>query len=118
MGKENFKHLKHTNMLTSRPTLLGSSRLEIQLNPKLPEKSGRGWPRPFLRDLNDCMLLESAYRPRHFTIVVEEGNFAGAEFAAGRCELRMTFDTSPYPTLEAYNRERRDGPDPDSVYDM
>jgi hypothetical protein len=69
--------------------------------------------------MNDYMLLEDAYLPRQFTITVEKGNFAGAEYTAGRCELRITFDTSPYPTLDAYNRERsRDGPRPDDVYEM
>jgi hypothetical protein len=36
-------------------------------------------------------------------IVVEKGNFAAVR--GYRHELRMTFDASPYPALEAYNEQ-------------
>ena len=37
------------------------------------------------------------------TIVVEEGNFAAVQ--GYRHEMRMTFDISPYPALEAYTKQ-------------
>jgi hypothetical protein len=59
----------------------------------------RGWSR--------LLLSEVACLPREFTIVVEEENPAAAR--NDRHELRMTFDVSPYPALEAYNEQGRSG---------
>jgi hypothetical protein len=47
---------------------------------------------------------------------VERGNFNALHYH--RRELRMTFDVSPYPTLEGLNRERTYGPSPEEVHEM
>jgi hypothetical protein len=107
MNEECFRQLKRNNWFAKRPTLLGFARLEIQLIPKPPKESTAGWD---YRGISDCMLSEAAYLPRQFTIVVEKGNFEGAQYVAGRQELRLTFDTSPYPTADGYNQERTRGP--------
>ena len=88
---ECFRHLKHTNILTKRPMFLGSARLHIQMSPI----QAKGWSRR--------LLSEAAYLPREFTIVVEEGNFAAVRDY--RHELRMTFDISPYPAPDAYDKQ-------------
>jgi hypothetical protein len=75
---ECFRHLKHTNILTKRPTFIGSARLHIQLSPI----QAKAWSRH--------LLSEAAYLLRGFTIVVE---------------LRMKFDISPYPALDAYDKQ-------------
>jgi hypothetical protein len=80
---------RHTNKLTKQPKFLGSARLQIQMGPP----QNREWSR--------LLLLEATCLPREFTVVVEEGNFAAVQ--GERYELRMTFDISPYPALEAYN---------------
>jgi hypothetical protein len=80
---------RHTNILTKQPKFLGSARLHIQMGP------------PRTREWSRLLLLEAACLPREFTIVVEEGDFAAVQ--GWRHELRMTFDVSPYPALEAYS---------------
>jgi hypothetical protein len=49
------------------------------------------------------LLAGVACLPREFTIVVEESNFAAVQ--GYRHEMRMTFDISPYPALEAYTKQ-------------
>jgi len=44
--------------------------------------------------------------PREFTVVVEEGNFTTVR--DHRHELRMTFDISPDPSLDAYDKQKRE----------
>jgi len=87
----NNECFKHTNILTKRPTFLVSARICTQMGPT----QDRGWSR--------LLLAEVASLPRVFTIVVEEGNFAAVR--GYRHELRMAFDTSTYPALEAYNKQ-------------
>jgi hypothetical protein len=87
-------------MLAKRPTLLGAFRLKMQL---------LGGP--------DGLLSKAASLPRDFTVVIEKGNFAAVGGGRFRRELRMTFDTSPYPLLDGYNRERRGGPPPEDLYE-
>jgi len=81
--------------LDKEATFLGSATLCIQMGP--PQE--RWWSR--------LLLSEVACLPREFTIVVEEENFAAAR--DDRHELRMKFDVSPYPALEAYNEQGRSG---------
>lgn len=63
------------------------------------------------------MLSKAAYLPREFTVIVEKGNFAAVRDYSGQRELRMTFDTSPYPTREGYNHERRSGLTGDDIFE-
>lgn len=56
---------------------------------------------PQNKEWSRLLLLEAACLPREFTIVVEQGDFAAVRGC--RHDLRMTFDISPYPALEAYN---------------
>jgi hypothetical protein len=116
MNEECFAHLKHTNMLTKRPTLLGCFHFEMQLSPIAPEKWNIPESCQWMRT-SELMLSDAAFLPRQFTVVVERGNFGAINHEAGRRVLRMTFDTSSYPTADGYNHNPRSGPPWDSLHE-
>ncbi|EGP84936.1 uncharacterized protein MYCGRDRAFT_95032 [Zymoseptoria tritici IPO323] len=116
---ERFRHIKHTNMLSKRPKLLGSFRLEMQLNSRAPKDMYLSGRAEGLERNTKLFLSDAAFLSRQFTVIIEKGNFAAVTDynTGGRRELRMTFDASPYPAREAYRVDRTSGPGLEDFYD-
>jgi hypothetical protein len=96
-----------TTWWSGKPQVLGKVRLQITLNTTVA-KSLVG-PLPRLPCLNEYYLSEAAFRPRIFTITIEEGNFKPKPIAGviedkyrHRYGLRLLFDKSPYPLPEGF----------------
>ncbi|QIX00608.1 hypothetical protein AMS68_006125 [Peltaster fructicola] len=103
-----------------KPVIVGTFRLEITLSTELPESS----PKLFqARNPNIGRFKEAAFLPRLFTVTIEEGNFTSEvwDHDLTRTGLRMTFDQSPFPVQENWERpppgsDRRAQRDHPSVY--
>ncbi|QIX02334.1 hypothetical protein AMS68_007851 [Peltaster fructicola] len=117
INTEPFKKIQHINRLTRRPELIGALKLEITVEKVVPEKAH--WPSVSeLKANNTRMLSEAAYSSRQFIVIIERGNFSAVQDDQGWRGLRMTFDKSPYPTLEGYNHdEGKGGPPRDWLYE-
>ena len=108
--------------LDKRPHLLAQFGMELTLTKRRtrPFQSG---PLQHGR-INECCLTDDAFRPKTYTIRLEQGNFMTPAHARHRMEnalteryaLRLLFDKSPYPPRHEW-KEPDGGPDANQFWE-
>ncbi|OAA72184.1 hypothetical protein ISF_01257 [Cordyceps fumosorosea ARSEF 2679] len=101
----------------SSPASLQTTKVDMTLTQRRIPKLGNVDMSKY--KINESLLVEAAFQPKTYTFTLEKGNFftpydaqspEGLTEFTPRFQLRLTFDTSPYPPRDEWKKPE-EGPD-------